>query len=321
MKLTRAFKATLILTLFFIANVQDLILHSKLENMRILQAKKHRKAHHNKTNKVAKKHQKHHAVAKKHNSRGLKGAPKKKKSAKKAHAKKSAHKKRTVKAAHKKHTRKLSKTHAKSKKHSKIHHKTKHHKKNHRSLRSRSYDVSPFSAFDSLGGKVGPSDSITTLIFIILLILMLGAFLNRKPNRKLDQTDSGASGIGGLNILDLLMGGNDIKDIMKKEKKKIMRFMKDNNITLDDKTPYKDVLRLTRTYVKKEYNMDEEAFEQFKPLVKKFYKKLIKDSKEKNLKDKEKPKANENQNEVQSDKKASSDEKPKSRRTRRIYAL
>jgi len=316
MKLPRAFKATLILTLFFIANVQDLILHSKLENMRILQAKKHKKAHHNKTKKVAKKHKKHHAVAKKHHSRRLVGL-KKKKLANKTHRKKTAVNKRAVKAAHKKHTRKMSKKHSKSKHHAKKHHKNKGQKRKHRSLRSGSSDIGEFSAFDSFHRKIGPSDSITSLIFIILLILMLGAFFNRKPNRKLDLNDSGASGIGGLNILDLLMGGNDINDILKKEKKKILRFMKENSITFDEKTPYKDVVNLTRTYVQKQYNMDEETFEQFKPLIKKFYKKLIQ-KKDQNLKDKDTKAESENQNTAPADNKASVEDK---RKTRKINAI
>jgi hypothetical protein len=272
MKPTRTFRAFLIIALLFVADVHDLILKSKVENLRILQAKRRGKGKSRSHSFAQSTHEKSHTLSgfDKH-QRSMAGKKKQGTKIRKHHH--STTRKQNLHKHHKvaRSLRPKSKvSHRKKTKHNKKHKKTAHHRK----LRYSSFDyVNSYSEVDKIGKNIGSSDNITTLIFLILTIMMLGSFFKKKPNRKLDETPT--DGLQGINILDLLMGGTDIKTIMKQEKKKILRYMKDNNIKLDKNTPYKDVLRLTKVYVKKQYNMDDDAFEQFKPMVKSFYKKLI----------------------------------------------
>jgi hypothetical protein len=155
-------------------------------------------------------------------------------------------------------------------------------KSSERNLSYSAYDyVTPYLNFKSMAHQSSSFDSTTLLIFVILIILMVTNYLKPKTNRKLD--DSPNDKLRGLNIMDFFLGGTDLRPIIKSEKKKIKQYIKDNNLQLDNSTPFKDIVRLTKNFLKKSYHVDPSVVDKFKPVLKELYRQFseVKNSKAK----------------------------------------
>ena len=71
--------------------------------------------------------------------------------------------------------------------------------------------------------------------------------------------------------------------------------MNDHKLVITEKTPFKKILSETRKYVTSKYGVDDDTFEQLKPLVKKFYRTMLKKQAKNNKASEMKAKPQENE--------------------------
>ena len=146
-------------------------------------------------------------------------------------------------------------------------------KKNKTSRKTLDLDFDDRVAELETMGTQEPQEKVDNAVMMSLMSLLVLNLMGKGMPDKRRRRLTGKS----KDVFDEFMSGGNITPVLLKEKEKIKGYLNKEGVEFSPKTMFKDVWPHAKDYCRKNFGLDDESFAMIKPMMKKFFKKMVLD--------------------------------------------